>query len=110
MLSTVLSRRRRCAAARREANAEEWDAPRCDGVLLRAALESHQPAHLSKLKSTDFHSMGEPRGDRATWRYTAKLDGGEVFKVKMANVRAVGAGGGAGAGKTNGKRLKKGRK
>ena len=26
--------------------------------------------------------------DPTTWRYTGKLDGGEAFKVKAANVRA----------------------
>ena len=44
--------------------------------------------------ATDFHIMGGPKGDRATWRYTVKLDGGEAFKVKPASVRAEGAGGG----------------
>ena len=68
--------------------------------------------------ATDFHMMGGRNGDRTTWRYTVKLDGGEAFKVKPANVRAEGAGGGsggggvgagAGAGKAKGKG-KKGRK
>ena len=36
--------------------------------------------------ATDFHPMD--RKDRATWRYTVKLDGGEAFKVKPANLRA----------------------
>ena len=59
---------------------------------------------------TDFHPMGGPKGDRATWRYTVKLDGGEAFKIKPASVRAEGAGGGDGgaAGKAKGKG-KKGR-
>ena len=48
--------------------------------------------------ATDFHPMGGPGGDRTTWRYTVKLDGGEAFKVKPANVRAEGAGGGDGGG------------
>ena len=48
--------------------------------------------------ATDFHPMGGPTGDRTTWRYTVKLDGGEAFKVKPANVRAEGAGGGDGGG------------
>ncbi len=39
--------------------------------------------------ATDFHPMGGPSGDRTTWRYTVKLDGGEAFKVKPANVRAA---------------------
>ena len=55
--------------------------------------------------ATDFHPMGGPGGDHTTWRYTVKLDGGEAFKVKPANVRAEGAGG---AGKAKGKG-KKGR-
>ena len=64
--------------------------------------------------ATDFHPMGGPSGDRTTWRYTVKLDGGEAFKVKPANLRAEGAGGGssggggAGGGKAKGKG-KKGR-
>ena len=65
--------------------------------------------------ATDFHPMGG-RLEPATWRYTVKLDGGEAFKLKPANVRAEGAGGGgggggvgAGAGKAKGKG-KKGRK
>ena len=65
--------------------------------------------------ATDFHPMGGERSP-TTWRYTVKLDGGEAFKVKPANVRAEGAGGGgggggvgAGAGKAKGKG-KKGRK
>ena len=48
--------------------------------------------------ATDFHIMGGPDGDRTTWRYTVKLDGGEAFKVKRASVRAEGAGGGDGGG------------
>ena len=44
--------------------------------------------------ATDFHPMDTK--DRMTWRYTVKLDGGEAFKLKLANVRAEGAGGGAG--------------
>ena len=48
--------------------------------------------------ATDFHPMD--RKDVATWRYSVKLDGGEAFKVKPANVRAEGAGG---AGKAKGK-------
>ena len=34
----------------------------------------------------DFHPMDT--GDPTTWRYTVKLDGGEAFKLKPANVRA----------------------
>ena len=66
--------------------------------------------------ATDFHMM-DPK-DPTTWRYTAKLDGGEAFKLKRANVRAEAAGGagtgsgrgGAGRGKAKGKgKAKKGR-
>ena len=68
--------------------------------------------------ATDFHAADAE--DRTTWRYTVKLDGGEAFKLKPANVRAAGAGGGdgggggsgggAGAGKAKGKQGgKKGR-
>ena len=59
--------------------------------------------------ATDFHIMGGPKGDRATWRYTVKLDGGEAFKVKPANVRAEGAGAGGGAGKAKKGKGKKAR-
>ena len=45
--------------------------------------------------ATDFHYYA---GDQGKWRYTVKLDGGEAFKVKPANVRAEGAGGGGGGG------------
>ena len=44
--------------------------------------------------ATDFHPMGGATGDRTTWRYTVKLDDGEAFKLKMANVRAEGVGAG----------------
>ena len=48
----------------------------------------------------DFHMMDEQ--DPTTWRYTVKLDGGDAFKLKRANVRAEGEGadgrsGGSGA-------------
>ena len=46
--------------------------------------------------ATDFHWMDKK--DVATWRYTVKLDGGEAFKLKLANVRAEGAAGGSGEG------------
>ena len=59
--------------------------------------------------ATDFHPMGGPEGDQATWRYTVQLDSGEAFKVKPANVRAEGMGAGAGRGKAKGKG-KKGKK
>ena len=52
--------------------------------------------------ATDFHPMGGPH-EPATWRYTVKLDGGEAFKLKPANVRAEGAGGGGGGGVGAGK-------
>ena len=56
--------------------------------------------------ATDFQPMGGPE-DPSIWRYTVKLDGGEAFKLKRANVRAEeagggGGGGGAGAGKAKG--------
>ena len=61
--------------------------------------------------ATDFHIMGGPLGDRTTWRYTVKLDGGEAFKLKPANVRAEGAGdGGGGGGASTGKAKGKGKK
>ena len=67
--------------------------------------------------ATDFHPMGGPTGDRTTWRYTVKLDGGEAFKLKPANVRAEpegpgggGGGGGGGAGAGKGKAKGKGKK
>ena len=62
--------------------------------------------------ATDFHPMGGQTGDRTTWRYTVKLDGGEAFKLKLANVRVEpeGAGGGAGkAKKGKGKKARGGR-
>ena len=60
--------------------------------------------------ATDFHWYK----DVSKWRYTIKFDGGEAFKLKLANVRAEGTGGGGGGGgagtsKTKGKG-KKGRK
>ena len=65
--------------------------------------------------ATDFHPVGGPGGDCTTWRYTVKFDGGEAFKLKLANVRAEGAGGGSGgaegarAGKVKGKGKGKGK-
>ena len=59
--------------------------------------------------ATDFHPMGG-QFEPTTWRYTIKLDGGEAFKLKLANVRAErlggasgGGGGGAGTDKAKGK-------
>ena len=54
--------------------------------------------------ATDFH-WDE---DESKWRYTVQLDSGEAFKVKPANLRAEGTGGGASGGKAKGKG-KKGR-
>ena len=59
--------------------------------------------------ATDFHFYE----DESQMRYTVKLDGGEAFKVKLANVRVEGAGGGsggAGAGAGNEKGKGKGKK
>ena len=58
--------------------------------------------------ATDFHPMGG-FDDRTKDRYTVQLDSGEAFKVKPANLRAEGTGGGVGAGKAKGKG-KKGKK
>ena len=44
--------------------------------------------------ATDFHWYE----DRSKWRYSVKLDGGEAFKLKLANVCAEGSGGGSGGG------------
>ena len=57
--------------------------------------------------ATDFHCDREE--DESKWRYTVQLDSGEAFKLKPANVRAEGAGGGSGGVKTKGKG-KKGKK
>ena len=38
--------------------------------------------------ATDFHLVDAD--DPTTWRYSVKLDGGESFKLKLANVRAEG--------------------
>ena len=55
--------------------------------------------------ATDFHWYE----DESKLRYTVRLDSGEAFKVKPANVRAEGTGAGAGGGKAKGKG-KKGKK
>ena len=61
--------------------------------------------------ATDFHMVGGPTSDPSTtWRYTVKLDGGEAFKLKPANVRAEGAGSGGGSGPRTGKAKGKGKK
>uniref|UniRef100_A0A7S2FUT8 U-box domain-containing protein n=1 Tax=Florenciella parvula TaxID=236787 RepID=A0A7S2FUT8_9STRA len=61
--------------------------------------------------ATDFHMIGGPH-EPATWRYTVKLDGGEAFKVKPANLRlrAVGTGASGGGGSDKGKGKGKGKK
>ena len=57
--------------------------------------------------ATDFHWYE----DKSNRRYTVKLDGGEAFKFKLANVRAEGAsGGGGGGGASTGKAKGKGKK
>ena len=56
------------------------------GVELAARGDPrHEPGgHESQAwRRTDFHIMGGPSGDRTTWCYTVKLDGGEAFKVKQ---------------------------
>ena len=58
--------------------------------------------------ATDFHPMGGPH-EPATWRYTVKLDGGEAFKLKLANVRPEPEGAGGGAGKAKKGKGKKAR-
>ena len=61
--------------------------------------------------ATDFHPSAVPNVDLTASRYTVRLDSGEAFKLKPANLRAEeeGTGGGAGAGKAKGKG-KKGKK
>ena len=49
--------------------------------------------------ATDFHYY-KVAGSKC--RYTVRLDGGEAFKVKLASVRAEGAGGGGGGGSGGG--------
>ena len=56
--------------------------------------------------ATDFHPMGGPH-DRSQWRYVVRLDSGEAFKVRPANVRAEGTG--AETDKAKGKKGRKGR-
>ena len=65
--------------------------------------------------ATDSHIYREggeslARIERMKDRYTVQLDGGEVFKVKLANVRAEGAGSGAGKAKKGKAKGKKGRR
>ena len=59
--------------------------------------------------ATDFNPVGGHHSPSA-WRYTVQLDSGEAFKLKLANVRAEGAGGASGAGKGKKGKGKKGRK
>ena len=53
--------------------------------------------------ATDFHPDWE---DESKWRYTVQLDSGEAFKLKPANLRAEGTGGGA---SSDGKAKRKGK-
>ena len=55
--------------------------------------------------ATDFHYDE----DQSKWRYTVQLDSGQAFKLKPANVRAEGAGGGGRTGKGKKGKGKKGR-
>ena len=56
--------------------------------------------------ATDYHFNPDESKDR----YTVQLDSGEAFKLKPANVRAEGTGGGAsGAGKAKKGKVKGGR-
>ena len=55
--------------------------------------------------AVDFNAMGGS-DDPTTWRYTVQLDSGEAFKLKPANVRAEGTGGGA---SSDGKAKRKGK-
>ena len=58
--------------------------------------------------ATDFHPMDSE--DRTNDRYTVRLDSGEAFKLKPANVRAEGAGGASGGRKEKGNGKGKGKK
>ena len=60
--------------------------------------------------ATDFHPVGGIKSP-STWRYVVQLDSGEAFKLKPANLRAEGTGGGVGGvkAKAKGKKGKKGR-
>ena len=48
--------------------------------------------------ATDFHPHPMVFEERSQDRYVVRLDSGEAFKLKPANVRAEGTGTGAGAG------------
>ena len=55
--------------------------------------------------TTDFHVDGTHADPRSAMRYTVKLDSGESFKLKPANVQRAGAGpSGAKAKKGKGKK------
>ena len=54
--------------------------------------------------ATDFHPSGMPNVVLSASRYTVRLDSGEAFKLKPANVRAEGIGRGASAGRAKGKK------
>ena len=57
--------------------------------------------------ATDFHPIIEgSEVDLKASRYTVQLDSGEAFKLKPANVRAEGTGGGA---SSDGKAKRKGK-
>ena len=77
----------------------------------RVEIHGTSRAHMNGKRgaATDFHTMGRQH-EPSTWRYTVQLDSGEVFKLKLANVRAEGAGGASGGGKANKGKGKKGRK
>ena len=76
----------------------------------RVEIHSTSRADINSKRgvATDFHWYE----DESKWRYTVQLDSGEAFKLKRANVRAEGTGGGAsgggkgkkGKGKTKGRR------
>ena len=57
--------------------------------------------------ATDFHFVDIH--DCTSWRYTVKLDGGEAFKLTLANVRPEPEGGGGEAGKAKKGKGKKAR-
>ena len=95
--------------------------------LMDRRVELHGTSHVDLNGkcgiATDFHYYKADQSnsvynaaDKRKWRYTVQLDGGEAFKVKLANVRAEGVGDGSGGGgagtakaKAKGKKGKKGR-
>ena len=58
--------------------------------------------------ATDVHY--DKRQDKSKARYTVHLDSGEAFKLKRANLRAEGTGGGASSSDGKAKRKGKGKK